>query len=573
MQAKADPNWNSVSPDTPGPMTGVFSQNGIQSPDAFPVQVPTNGPPIAEPPPVVQAQAAPSNLPTVTTTADLERRIRDLESRLESLPSNTSATPVPELIAPKEEKPIAPPKAPDLGQSLKMEGTWKNALWFENKDKTFRWAVGGVIQYDMSYFNADKNVVNSIGTFNNLVDPGTSLQDGTAFRRARLRFSGTMYEQVEFFAQYEFAQALDLRRRTLGISPVPATSPNNDFDPGDNVGFNELYFGLVKIPVLGNVRFGRHRESLNFVTATQDNFQVWLERGHLFDAFNGDFNFSNGITVQRNYFDNRAYSLFGFFQINNNSNRGFYSVGDGEFAYDGRLTCLPIYNEQEKLWVHLGVDYSYRNLHQDQVRYRVRPMIRSGPGFLTPNILNSGTIFSPDAQQIANLEFAMAWKRFTFAAEATTSWVTNAYTGALPLANGRLPAGAAARGTYNASGAYVEALCFLTPDHRRYRKERPGYDRVIPEETFYFKDTDQGICFSKGAWEVGVRYDYADLTDSGINGGMGNAVTFCCNWYLNPNARVQANYSWMNRQFAPTDTAGRVDGSLQAFGLRFNVDF
>lgn len=461
----------------------------------------------------------------------------------------------------------------EVGKNLKMEGGWRNALWHESADKAFKWTVGGVTQFDVFGFNGDRRVINSIGQFNNLVDPNLAMQDGMAFRRARLRFSGLLWEQIEFFAQYEFAQALDLRRRTLGISPA-ATSPTlGDFDPGDNIGFNEVYMGFISLPVLGNVRIGRHRESLNFVTATADNNQVWLERGLMFDAFNGDFNFSNGVTVQRTYFEDRAYTLFGLFQANNNSNRGFYSVGDGEYAYDARFTVLPCYNEEEQRWIHLGVDYSYRNPHQQQVRYRARPMVRGGPAFLTPNLLNTGTIFTNDAQQIANLEFAMALGRFTFAAEGATSWVTNAYTGGLPATNGTLPAGVLNRGTYVAAGGYVEALYFLTPDHRRYRKDRPGYDRVIPHSTFYFLDGEHGRIFSKGAWEVGARYDYVDLTNSGINGGMGNAVTLALNWYLNPNARIQANYFWQNRIFNPADTSSRINGDVNGLGIRFNIDY
>lgn len=463
-----------------------------------------------------------------------------------------------------------------VGTNLKMEGAWKNGLWFTSPDKAFKFNVGGVIQYDMGFFNAGDNVKRSLGISQNLVDPGYSLEDSSSFRRARLRFAGTLYEQFEFYAQYDFAQALDLRRRTLGISPAPKTPPTTDFDPGDDVGFNEVWFGLNQIPVLGEIRIGRHRESLNFITATSDTNQVWMERGLMFDAFNGDFNFTNGILVQNTYFDQHAYSCFGFYHSNNNTNRGFFSVGDGEYAYDARLTFMPLDDEDEQLWAHLGADYSYRVPHMNQLRYRARPMVRSGTLFETPNVVNTGTIFTNDGQQIANLESAMAWGRFTFAAEYAMSWVNDAYTGGLPLANGKLPAGVVSRGNYLANGGYVEALCFLTPDHRTYRKERPGYDRVVPNRTFYFMDTDKGHIFSTGAWEVGIRYDHLELSDNGLNGGNSNAVTGCVNWYLNPNARVQLNYFWMNRSFSPPDstTVGAfVNGDIRGLGIRFNCDF
>lgn len=501
----------------------------------------------------------------------LEDRLRDVEAKLQLL-QQQPVTPVSAV------EPIASPAVPcppvEASKNPKMEGSWKNALWFESKDKAFRFNVGGVIQYDTSFFGGAQNVISSIGTFNNLADPNLALQDGFSFRRARLRFAGNLYEQVEFFAQYEFAQALDLRRRTLGLNTTTGFSPAQyDFDPGDGVGFNEVYLGLVDLPHLGTFRVGRMRESLNFVTATSDTNQVWMERGLMFDAFNGDFNFSNGMTLQNSWMDDRLYMLLGWFHSNNFSNRGFYAVGDGDYAYDGRITGMLIDDKENKRWMHVGADYSYRVPYQSQVRYRARPMIRSGPSFLTPSILNTGAIFTQDSEQIANLEFAMAFGRVTFAAEAAASWMNNAWTGGLPLANGVIPAGVVNRGSYVAGGGYVEALCFLTPDHRPYRKERPGYDRVVPTDTFYCMNGEKGQRFGTGAWEVGMRYDYLDLINNGINGGIGHAMTFCVNWYLNPNARVQMNYSWMNREFAPADLAGRVDGPFQAFGLRFNSDF
>ncbi|MFO0805718.1 MAG: porin [Gemmataceae bacterium] len=489
-----------------------------------------------------------------------------------------SAPPPPKVEAPKSDTPkVDPPKADaPKSASRKVTGTWNNGLTFETEDKAFRMNIGGVTQFDMGWYNADQRLKYSVGSLNNLVDPGQALQDGMDFRRARLRMSGIAYEQIEFFAQYEFANSIDLRQRTLGIpNPAGVANPNvTNFDPADGIAFNEVYIGLIKLPVIGNVRVGRHRESLNFVTATADNYQVWMERGAMFEAFNGNNNFSNGVTTSRNYLDGRAYSLFGFFMQNNNNTRQISTVGDGAYVYDGRLTCLPVWDEEEKLWVHLGADYSYRNLYQDNTRYRVRPDVRVGTSFQVMNIIDSGNIFSPDALQVWNLEFASAWKKWTFAAEGSLSSVTNAYTGGMPAANGTLPAGVTARGTYVATGGYVELLRFLTNDHRPYVKERPGYGRVVPTRRFIFREDDNGCRhFDIGAWEVGVRYDYANLTHGGINGGVFNGLTAAVNWYWSSNARMQLNATWMRRSFDPTDTTGRVNGDITALGVRFNMDF
>ncbi|MCE9563706.1 MAG: hypothetical protein K8U57_16820 [Planctomycetes bacterium] len=457
----------------------------------------------------------------------------------------------------------------------RVTGKWNNGLNFETPDKAFKMSVGGVTQFDMGWFSASPAEKRSIGVFNSMIDPGQALQDGMDFRRARLRMSALAYDQFEFFAQYEFANSTDLRQRTLGIpNPTGFVTPNlTNIDPSETVGFNEVYIGVQKLPIIGNFRVGRHRESLNFVTATSDNYQIWMERGLMFDAFNGNTNFSNGITIANNYLNGRAYSLFGFFEQNSFDNRQFSTLGDGNYVYDARVTCLPFWNEEQEVWGHVGFDYSYRNLAQNNVRLRARPDIRIGSGFQVPNVVDSGTIFSYDGQNIANLELVGANGPWTYAAEGTVSAVTNAYTGGLPI-NGVLPAGAKARGTYFAQGGYIELLRFLTPDHRGYVKERPGYARVVPSRRFSLLKNDDGHwCFDTGAWEVGVRYDYVDLTHGGINGGTAQGITAALNWYWTANARVQSNISWMSRGFNPNDTAGRLPGSFTAFGIRFNADF
>ena len=461
-------------------------------------------------------------------------------------------------------------------ESRKVTGTWKNGITFETGDKNFRFNIGGVNQFDVGFYGASTDQKRSIGKFNNLVDPGQTLQDGMDFRRARLRMSGLAYEQIEFFAQYEFANAIDLRQRTLGIpNSAGVGSPVlNNFDPSEGPLFNEVYIGLIKLPLVGNVRVGRHRESLNFVTATADNNQLWMERGVMFEAFNGNYNFSQGITVSRTYLNDRVYTLFGVFMQNNSNGRLYSSVGDGTYAYDGRITCLPLWDEEEQLWVHLGLDYSYRNLYQNAVRYRARPNVRVGTSFQVPSIIDSGTILSRDAQQVANVEFASAWGPWTFAAEGSLSTVSNAYTGGLPRPDGKLPKGVVARGDYQSAGGYVELLRFLTPDHHGYVKERPGYARVTPTRRFVFLEgEDESWSFDTGAWEVGLRYDYVDLTHGGINGGTSQGITAAINWYLASNARIQINASWMYREFNPSDNEGRVNGEFTALGIRFNCDF
>lgn len=473
--------------------------------------------------------------------------------------------------ADEAKKKEADEKTSVVGEDLKMSAAWRDGVWFETADRAFRFSVGGRVDFDSTWFSSSDALKNSIGLFNNYVDPGQALDDAADFRRARLRFQGTAWEVMEFLCEYEFASFLDLRRRNLGVTE-PDEPTEFDFEPSATTRFNQVWLGFNHLPVVGTFRAGHQREWLTFASATSARFLTFMERPLLVDAFNIDFLFTDGFTVQRTFLDERVYAYAGFFRVN--TLLAGFDAGDGDYAYDTRLTCVPIWDEPGRRWLHLGADYSYRTLHLDRTRFRARPPIHGGVGFQVPNIINTGTVFSRDGQQVATLEYASAWGPLTLTAEACASWVIDAFTGGLPLPDGSLPDGARSRGTYFAHGYYVEALYFLTGEHRGYRREQPGYDRIRPAEPFFLvRGEDDGCLWGRGAWEVGVRYDFVDLTDAGINGGSAHAVTLGLNWHLNPNMKVQWNYVWMDRHFTPPDNKGRQDGSFTSLGMRFHWDF
>lgn len=501
----------------------------------------------------------------------LRERVEKLEKRNEDL--SKALREQQEKVRQLEEK-TRPPEAPRelvVGKDLKFNASWVDGLQLETADRAFRVTVGGRGDFDSAWYAAPRDLSRSIGLFNNFADPNTGLSDGAEFRRARLRIQGTAWEVMQFSGEYEFANALDLRRRTLGVSPVSGPTVY-DFDPAPGTRFTDVWLGFTKLPYLGTFRAGHQREWVTFANATGGRFLTFLERPLLFDAFNNDFQYGTGFTLQRTFLDDRAYAWVGLFRVN--SRLGAFDVGDGEYAYDARLTFLPVWDEKRRQWAHIGVDYSYRNLNRNQTRFRGRPLVFAGTIFQVPHIVDTGPIFSRDAQQFANLEFASAWGPLTLTGEFAFTWVTDAHTGGLPQPGGRLPADVVRRGTYLAHGAYVEALYFLTGEHRGYRREQPGYDRIRPHEPFFVVSGEgDRLLWGRGAWEIGLRYDFLDLTDDGINGGVAQAVTVGLNWHLNPNMKVQWNYVWMERSFDPSDAAGRRPGSLHGLGMRFHWDF
>ena len=92
-----------------------------------------------------------------------------------------------------------------------------------------------------------------------------------------------------------------------------------------------------------------------------------------------------------------------------------------------------------------------------------------------------------------------------------------------------------------------------------------------------FRSDESGCrCFGTGAWQVGARYNYLDLNDKGLNGGILHNVSAGVNWFLNPNMKVQFNYmaTYRDAPFAAIGAnANPGDGWVNGWGLRLAHDF
>jgi phosphate-selective porin OprO/OprP len=515
---------------------------------------------------------------------------------------------------PAEQLPAAPLPATDVGvpsagdaggRDLKMSVKWKDGFYAETADKAFSFHVGAQADFLAGWFDSSPQLSNSVGAFNNFLNSsgtgtGPGLNDGAELRRARTRFDAKFYDWIDAVFEVELANVIDERARTLGIPttsvPVPPTTAKGqattasaappaqtpattpfDFDPSPTVRFTDVYMRFEDVPWFGSIKAGHQKEFLTFSNATSTRYLTFVEQPSVFEAFNDDYSYSLGLTVSHTYLDERAYYWFGFFRttnpFSNDDRSGAFDVGDGRYAYDARLTFLPIWEDDGYYWAHVGGDYSYRVLEDDLTRFRAFPLVRTGLGFDQPALINTGPIFSRDGQQNFTIEYASAFGPLTLTAEYAGSVVRNAFTGGLPGPDGKLPAGVVAHGNYMAQGYYVEMLYFLTGDHRGYRREQPGYDRIHPVDPFFFANAERGQLIGRGAWEIGVRYDYLDLCNSGINGGFLHSVTAGLNWHLNANAKIQWAYVWMNRNFEPVNTIERVPGDLNAFSMNFHFDF
>lgn len=461
-------------------------------------------------------------------------------------------------------------------------GSWvHDGLTFISSDGNFKARFGGLVQLDFVGF---ANTPNSIA-----IPEGAGIQESVAFRRLRFRGEGTMYENIDWVSEFDFAMALQnsdqlnaaaqntgLRSFPIGVG-VQGGNTFNVIQP------TFVYMTFKDIPILGNMRIGSQQDWFSLEHVVSDWFQDFMERSPLMDAFSGADN--NGFTPGISLF-NTAESQLASWQLgvykNNVYDSGFtYNIGDA-WMYGGRATWTPYYDEESngRYLVHLGVGSQFRTFNTnvsattgfDNVRVRSRGVLRNAASTLTPNFADTGNFYT-QSQTVLDPELAIVWGPWFFQSEYTTSW----FNGARAAQN--LPA--SSLGRVFMQGGYAEALVFLTGEHKEYYRQTGMFGRVVPNQNANFKNG------TWGAWQVGIRFDWLDLnsgTGGVVNGGNAQDMTLGLNWFLNPNARFQLNYvcSWVNNAAAVTypGTVGALngsrftgDGTINSFGARMDFNF
>jgi phosphate-selective porin OprO/OprP len=402
--------------------------------------------------------------------------------------SDSAAAPAP------QNPPAAEAKPQSSGGDFKV--FWKDGLKMETADKAFKMAIGGRIHYDWNWGGADEDVEADKGAF----------EDGTQFRRARLAVTGTMYERIEFKAEFDFGGQPSVNR--------PAT--------------RDLYLGMSDV-LGGGIRAGHFKEPFSLEQyGTSANYMTFVERS-VVDALVPGRN--NGVMYHGASDSEVVTWALGVFKT---SNDAAFAQGDGDYAATARVSASPWYAEKGEKVLHVGASYTTRG--DDAATFSTRSENSLGPVLVSTGALDL------DGLDIAGVELAWVMGSLSLQAEAVQAMADQT-------------SGEDA----DFLGWYAYASYFLTGETRPYKRSNGSFDRVRPDANF-----GQG---GNGAWELAARYSVLDLDDGAIQGGELNDVTVGVNWYLNPNARVMANYVIGDLE---DDTS---EGDVDAFLLRLQVDF
>ena len=118
------------------------------------------------------------------SNGSLETRVKSLEEQLREL---------------KQQPAQAPAAKPGAEGDLRV--FWKDGLRLETADKDVQLRIGGRFQVT-SLFGGDDDFENA----------GKDIEDGAAFRRARLYLQGTVTDRFEFKFQYDFADTNKVKK-------------------------------------------------------------------------------------------------------------------------------------------------------------------------------------------------------------------------------------------------------------------------------------------------------------------------------------------------------------------------
>jgi phosphate-selective porin OprO/OprP len=458
-----------------------------------------------------------------------------------------------------EEEIQAPPQCSTMGKDLKLETSFSNGFVAESADKAFRFHVGGRLDFDNAWFHQDSNLL--IGS-----SPGTHLEDGSDMRRARLRADGLVWGWIDFVTEVNFANIQDV------------ANVNNSTVPVGSVGLTDFYLTFRDLPLIGNVRVGHFTAPYGLERYTGSNTWYYMERSSLYDAFWDPNNFQNGVMLFNAYLDDRITAASAFTRVGHATMNSFgFDAEDGLYAAGVRLTGLPIYQDDGRVLMHLGLDYFHQAVTDHGFSLANRMPLRAGGGSSEiPNLLATGTFFTPNGADVLSLEWAFVDGPFALSAEYAVARGTDLFD----RFNGLTYSGP--RGNINYQAFYVESGYFLTPgDGRSYDKKNGTWGRTIPQENVIVARGQDGSWWHGcGAVQLLVRYTYLDLvsgsptltpvsTASGAQAGIEQDVTVGLNWYLNPQTIISCNYVWTH----VNSVVAGASGNIQGVGVRFHFDF
>lgn len=367
---------------------------------------------------------------------------------------------------------------------------------------------------------------------------GGDPQDRLGFRRMRFGVAGDLPGNMQYKIEMEFAG-------------------------GNDAEFRDAYLGWKDLPWLRTFLVGNQKRPYGLDHLNSSRYNVFLERPFVIESFNQDARRFGAVSygVSENQRWNWRYGVYNQRLIQDEGN---YTNDHLQLEFAGRLANTFWYDEASdgRGYGHFAIsgttaypdgstpgDNGGVGPDANEARFRHRPEARSASRWI-----DTGRIAGADNYQLLGLESVLNFGALQIVAEYQGLWLE------------RDP-GFGEELFFH--GGYIYAAYFLTGEHMPWERKSGTLGRIKPFEDFFAVRTCDG-CVERGlgAWQVALRWSYADLNDDDILGGEGESLTVGLNWYWTAYARMQFN--WLHGEIE--NNRGN-SGDYDIVGARFMVDF
>lgn len=337
------------------------------------------------------------------------------------------------------------------------------------------------IQFDGSVAQGDSALEAEVG----------ELRDSVKVRRFTLIADGTIDNHFRYVIGYEFGA-------DNGIWDAYVEG----LDSGLTIfGYN-----------VGDFRVGSFQEPFSLERVSGSYYGGFLERSLPVQTFAPGRNI--GYMVHRSVAKQRMSWALGFFSFGTQTEE---NASSSTLSVTGRVTGLPVWENEGRRLVHVGVAFSSRNPQHSETRYFSRPEARFVEIVADTGDIDAGAI------RLWGAEAAMVQGPLWLQSEVIYSSVASSEYGNLGF-----------------WGAYLEAGYFLTGEVRPYNRAEGKFERVFPRGEY-----EGGVPLRRsngGAFEVTARISNLDLKDKAIDGGRLLDLSLGLNWFANATQKVMLNY-------------------------------
>jgi len=429
----------------------------------------------------------------------------------------------------------------------RVERLEESVLGFEQESSRFleslstyaRRSVNGRIHIDAWGFPRTSSGVNVMESGDPVVDP----LDRLVYRRIRFGLHGKVPpENMSYRVEIEFSGE-------------------------DGSQFRDAWIGWDDLWLLDRVRLGNLKRPYGLDHLNSSNFNVFMERPFVVDAFNED-NRRFGLAANGVSDDLRFNWRYGVYNLALIQDAGSTLGDEPQLELAWRLANTLWYDESSggRCYGHWALSGTFAfpdgfapndGVVDNHALFRTRPEGRSSNHWL-----NTDRIDGAESYQILGVESVVNLGAFQFAGEYMNLWLQRADGFGSEI---------------HLHGGYFYLSYFLTGEHIPWNRTMGILGRVEPFEDFFGDECFLSGHRGSGAWQIAVRLSYANFNDDDVFGGIGQSVTFGLNWHWNAHARLQLNYisGRVDDRLADFAAGGSamVSGSYQITGARCIIDF